>query len=85
MSGAGTIFSNNWREVRGQSNDPGMRGTGTARAVSPACRVLVRVTVRQAPESLKWKLPLEKLENGRTVETRNGRTRKKRDWLCEKR
>ena len=60
MSGAGTILSNNWRAVVGQSDDPGMRGTGTTRAVSPACHVLVRVTVRQAPESLKWTLPLDK-------------------------
>ena len=59
-SGAGTILSNNLRVVVGQSDDPGMRGTGTTRAVSPACRVLVLVTVRQAPESLKWTLPLDK-------------------------
>ena len=28
-SGAGTILSNNLRAVVGQSDDPGMRGTGT--------------------------------------------------------
>ena len=49
-SGAGTILSNNLRAVVGQSVDSGMKGTGTTRAVSPACRVLVLVTVRQAPE-----------------------------------
>ena len=59
-SGAGTILSNDLRAVVGQSGDPGMRGTGTTRAVSPACRVLVLVTVRQAPESLKWTLLLDK-------------------------
>ena len=59
-SGAGTILSNNLRAVVGQSVDSGMKGTGTTRAVSPACRVLVLVTVRQAPESLKWTLPLDK-------------------------
>ena len=60
VSGAGTILSNNLRAVVGQSDDPGMRETGTTRAVSPACRVLVLVTVRQATESLKWMLPLDK-------------------------
>ena len=51
-SGPGTILSNNLRAVVGQSVDPGMRGTGTTRAVSPACRVLVLVTERQAPRHL---------------------------------
>ena len=45
-SGVGTILSNNLRAVVGQSIDPGMRGTGTIRAVSLACQVLVLVTVR---------------------------------------
>ena len=60
-SGVGTILSNNLRVVVGQSVDPGMRRTRTIRAVSPACRVLVLVTVRQAPELLKWTLPLDKV------------------------
>ena len=59
-SGAGTILSNNLRAVVGQNDDLGMKGTGTTRAVSPACRVLVLVTVREVPESLKWMLPLDK-------------------------
>ena len=55
----GTILSNNLSAVVGQSSDPGMRESGTTRAVSPACRVLVLVTVRQVSESLKWTLPLD--------------------------
>ena len=56
---AGTILSNKLSAVVGQSGAPRMRGTGTTRAASPACRVLVLVTVRQPPESLKWTLPLD--------------------------
>lgn len=58
-SGAATILSNNCRAVVGQRGDPGMCGTGTTRAVSPACRVLVPVTVRKAPEAVKLTLPLD--------------------------
>ena len=43
-AGAETESSNNRRAAVGQRGDPGIRGTGTTSAVSPACRVFVRVT-----------------------------------------
>ena len=44
----------------GQRGDPGIRGTGRKRAVSPDCQVFVRVTVRKAPELVNVMLPLDK-------------------------
>ena len=60
MSGAGTARSKHWSANVGQRGDPGMRGTGIIRAVSPACRVFVLVTVRKAPELVNETLPLER-------------------------
>ena len=58
-AGAETESSNNRRAAVGQRGEPGIRGTGTTSAVSPACRVFVRVTVRRAPEVAKVMLPLD--------------------------
>lgn len=72
VSGASTAHSKDWSAIIGQSGDPGMRRTGRTRAVSPACRVFVLVTVRKAPELLKVTLP------------RDSRVNKEPDLLCRR-
>ena len=39
VSGTGAVRSKEWKANVEQSRDPGMRGTGTVRVVSPAWRV----------------------------------------------
>ena len=59
LAGAETVRSNEWSANVGKRGDPGIRGTGTTRAVSPDWRVFDRLTVRRAPELVNVTLPLD--------------------------
>ena len=59
MSGAGTVRGKEWSAKVEQIGDPGMGGSGTTRAVSPAWKVLVLVMVIRTPEFLNVMLFLE--------------------------
>ena len=61
LAEAETIRRNDheWSANVVQRGDPGIRGTGTTRAVSPDWRAFVHVTVRRAPELVNVTLPLD--------------------------
>ena len=72
VAGARTMRSNDWSANVGQRGDPGIRGTGTTRAVSPDWRVFVRVTVRRAPELVNETLPRDNAVRAEKVSRERG-------------
>ena len=72
MSGAGTVLSKECSAKVGQIGDPGMRGSGTTRAVSPAWKVFVLVMVIRAPEFFNVMLFLESVLREEKVSSDGG-------------